>query len=151
MSKRKGGWEKMKEAEEKRKRDSAILKATPKLHSYFKTQSEASVGGDTFETDTDINSVVATEADKVDASNDEKLLQNLTAVNVDGGGVENNTFPDDPGLWDPITQDLRDYWIFKGTDSCSHTDADFSETVREYPRQNRYLTKSMFVSVKPNK
>uniref|UniRef100_H3A5Q3 TTF-type domain-containing protein n=1 Tax=Latimeria chalumnae TaxID=7897 RepID=H3A5Q3_LATCH len=55
----------------------------------------------------------------------------------------------DPGMWSPVTEELRSYWVTKGTDECQHADGDFSASERKYEHEQhpRRCTRSMFQRV----
>ena len=46
---------------------------------------------------------------------------------------------------------MVEYWTEKGPHECQNLNGDFSLTKREYHKQNRYLKKSYFESMQPNK
>ena len=54
----------------------------------------------------------------------------------------------DIGLWPKVlSEDLRDYWIKRGSSSCQHRDGDFRESGLLLGSQRRYCTATLFTRV----
>ena len=65
--------------------------------------------------------------------------------------IKASNFSNDQGEWDITSKEFVEYWTEKGPHECHNLNADFSLTKREYHKENRYLTKSYFEYMKPNK
>ena len=52
------------------------------------------------------------------------------------------SYSTDAGLWNPINEELRSYWIRNGPNKCRNKDCDFSATERIYQGTGDKLKKS---------
>ena len=162
MSKRKGGWQRKKESEEKRNREDAILQTVTQLDTFFTVKHTPNCI-DTLDREAMHSSPTEhTPSPRFDSdclSHDPLSLpaaistlsvQDADLVSFD---LTNEAFSTDPGQWPkPIPEDLRNYWIREGADHCRNKDgADFSKTKRDYANQSRYLNESLFQCIMPNK
>ncbi|CAM2106220.1 unnamed protein product [Caretta caretta] len=147
MSK-KGGWQKLKEAKERQQRQDVVLKGIPSLLKFFPP---AKSGGEEVQANTSPHEPAAPE------EKEQPPVTSLATVSPhfsEDFPSDSNTkisFSNDPGKWDVTSQDLIAYCTENGPQKCQNLDADFSLTKQEYTNKNRYLTKSMFEYVKPNK
>ncbi|CAM2113597.1 unnamed protein product [Caretta caretta] len=149
MSK-KGRWQKLKEAKERRQRQDVVLKGTPSLLAFFSSTKSAGE-------EVQVNASPSEPAASAPDQKEQPPVTSLTAVSPHSSGDfpsgrnSKISFSSDPGKWGMTSQDLIAHWTEKGPQKCQNLDADFSLTKRECTNKNRYLTKSMFEYVKPNK
>ncbi|KAL4153153.1 hypothetical protein QTP88_000986 [Uroleucon formosanum] len=143
MSKPKGGWEKLKETQKKKKNKADFLKKVNPLTSYFipkYTNSENTINKE----DNIINTSTS------DSHNVPSLSNSLT-----GASSKNNDvieYSNDPGDWNLTSHNLISYLIEKGPKFFQNINADFSLTKKYYenPKVNRCLNQTAFFYTKPN-
>lgn len=165
-SKKKGGWEKLKAAKEKEKREHTLLKSTPTLLTYYSKKQKEVSDTDSVELNTPEVIYQASTSHQSHEHQTESECQDQDAFCEGATASEKNTedieidatttvseIPScDPGKWNIYTRDERfiSYWCEKGPEQCQNWNSDFSATKREYLKQNRYLTIAMFDYEKPN-
>lgn len=155
MSK-KGGWQKLKDAEQKKKEQDAALKGVPSLLSYFtkKNEDRSSSREKLASTNEQSTQYKSTKTDVLDQLN---IIPPSPPDAIGSAHIstcvssETDHFSNDPGDWDINSKGIIAYWTEKGPHDCQNIDSDFSSTKREYQKQNRYLSKSLFQYVTPTK
>lgn len=146
MSKKKGGWQKLKESEEKRQRFESVVHETPTFHKFFSpTSSRPSCDPEQLQKSSSHKPepIPTPSSTPPDSSSDISTPASTEPI----------PYSNDPGEWDVSSRHERfiDNCIEKGLQYFQNVDADFSATKRAYQNQNRYLTKPMFEYVMPNK
>jgi hypothetical protein len=60
------------------------------------------------------------------------------------------TYECDIGLWQDLTEEMRDYWCRKGSGDCLNETASIDNSIQIDGKQNRYFCKSTFYCSLPN-
>lgn len=179
MSLKKGGWEKVKEAEEKKKLHAVHIASLPRITTFIARSKQAkdvevdsdagpnTAAAPTSEANEMTTSITIFTAPACPSSLDlpiplmtEEVAIEIKPTNSTYEGDEENSNADTIGVnsvlidaaeWSRLDDRTIDYLCQLGPDPCRHADADFSATKRLYVSQARYLTKKMFYSTRPNK
>jgi hypothetical protein len=175
MNRSKGGWEKHKAAEEKQKQKALHIAALPKISTFVvKAQQAKAVDVDPYQSDTAPDRADA----RTDAANNEEttsadmpISKEAVATTPAAEDTAISFNPDkvaeklnssdaatdcvvhvstDAARWPKVDEYTIDYLCKLGPDPFRHSDSDLSATKRVYLSQTRYLTKTMFYSVRPN-
>ena len=164
MYKHTSGAKKRKVKVEEEKRHEAVLEKTRKLSEFFPSssalpalaESESETAGKEVHTDSEVVvSPALPEAELAATSNEPSDPIAIEASNygkaatLTGDNRVINEFPLDLGLWpDQINDEMRDYWVEKGSASCQNRDSSFSETRKTYSAgrsvKSRGCSKSLF-------
>ncbi|KAL4090089.1 hypothetical protein QTP88_024990 [Uroleucon formosanum] len=143
MSKPKGGWEKLKETQKKKKNEADFLKKVNPLTSYFipkYTNSENTINKE----DNIINT----------STSDSHNVPSLSNSFIGASSKNNDVieYSNDPGDWNLTSHNLISYLIEKGPKFFQNINADFSLTKKYYenPKVNRCLNQTAFFYTKPN-
>lgn len=157
MSRRKGGWERAKELEKKKRHEAEELKKTHKLTSFFPVLEKDATGATATD---DSPSISQVDRDGATATDDPLLLEEAPvgpaveaglAVTVEGrADTASVTIPNDVGLFGDITDHLREMCIGLGTSHFRNLADSYPETKRDYSGVNRFLNSSAFKRVLPN-
>ncbi|CAM1293881.1 Uncharacterised protein r2_g313 [Pycnogonum litorale] len=123
---------------EKKKRECETAEKTHKLTTFFKPTASTST------TDVEQSSTPKTET-TVETENNGA---SEPVVNLDDAGaanvVDEDVISNDLHLW---PENIRSYWIQRGSASCQNKDGDFKESVQLGFSQRRYCNLAMFTRV----
>jgi hypothetical protein len=157
MYQQSSGAKKRKVKAEEEKRHEAVLDKTRKLSEFFPSSSavaESETAGPEAYTDSEVVVSLSPAPPEAELAVTANEPSDPTTIEASDGQVATltgviNEFPLDLGLWpDQISDEMRDYWVEKGSASCQNRDSSFSETRKTYSAgksvKSRGCSKSLF-------